>query len=81
MTIQPGSASRERATGRPEGTGGSPGAAAFVIALWLEPNGTAMEPEWRWRVRDVQSGVEAHFRRVADVLAYVAARSGMSGPV
>ena len=53
---------------------------AFVIVLWLEPRGMAEEPEWRWRVREVRGGGEASFRRVADVLAYIAARSGTSGP-
>lgn len=52
----------------------------FVIVLWLEPRGETREPEWRWRVREVRGGGEASFRHVADVLAYVAARSGTPGP-
>jgi len=52
----------------------------FVIVLWLEPRGESLEPEWRWRVREVRDGGEASFRHVADVLAYVAERSGASGP-
>lgn len=53
---------------------------AFVIVVWQEPRDAAREPEWRWRVREVRGGDEASFRRVADVLAYIAARSGTSGP-
>ncbi len=54
--------------------------ATFVIVLWLEPRGDEWEPEWRWRVREVGDDGEASFRRVADVLAYIAERSGTSGP-
>ncbi len=79
-TTQPGGSGREHAAWVPEGAEESTDPVAFVIVLWLEPNGPAEEPEWRWRVRDVRSGVEARFRRVADVLEYVAARSGVSGP-
>jgi len=52
----------------------------FVIVLWLEPRDEMREPEWRWRVREVRDGEEASFRRLDDVLAYIAARSGTAGP-
>ncbi len=52
----------------------------FVIVLALEAHGVAVEPEWRWRVRSVQTGEEARFRKVADVLAYVAVQAGVPAP-
>ncbi len=53
---------------------------AFVIVLTLEPGNVGTVPEWRWRVRSVQTGEERHFRRIADVLAYVAATSAVGAP-
>lgn len=50
------------------------------MTLWLEPRETVAEPEWRWRVRHVQTGEQTHFRRLGDVLAFVADRSGMPSP-
>lgn len=71
--------SSPRAGGRhppPDG----PGGVSFVILLWLEPSEGAAEPEWRWRVRQAQTGEEACFRRLCDVLAYVASRSATPAP-
>lgn len=60
------------------GAGGD--AVTFVIVLRLEPAGKGSEPEWRWSVRSVETGATGHFRRIADVLAYIAAMSGNAGP-
>lgn len=54
--------------------------ASFVIVLWAEPQGMAIEPEWRWRVRSAQTGDETHFHRVAELLAYVAGETGLREP-
>ena len=67
-----------RASREPRGLGHDP--VTFVIVLWLEPRDEMREPEWRWRVREVRDGEEASFRRLDDVLAYIAARSGTAGP-
>lgn len=56
------------------------GEVSFVMTLWLEPQETVAQPEWRWRVRHVQTGEQTHFRRLGDVLAFVADRSGMPSP-
>lgn len=53
---------------------------SFVIRLWLEPQEQAGPPQWRWRVLHVQSGDEAHFHSLRDVLAYVETRCGLSPP-
>jgi len=53
---------------------------SFVMTLWLEPQEVKAEPEWRWRVCHVQTGEQTHFRRLGDVLAFVASRSGVPGP-
>lgn len=52
----------------------------FVIVLVLETSRERSEPEWRWGVRSVATGDEAHFRRVADVLAYVAMKADAPTP-
>lgn len=65
---------------RPTAGTGVSGSAAFVIVLWRESGGASGEPEWRWRVKAVKSGEEAWFRRIADVLAFITARSGGLGP-
>jgi len=57
---------------------------SFVLTLWREPRQGAAgqaDPEWRWRVRCVQTGTEAYFRRVGDLLAYVAEQSGLPPPI
>lgn len=54
--------------------------ASFLMTLWLEPQPGAAQPEWRWRVRHVQTGEEAYFRRLRDVLVYVGTRSGVASP-
>ncbi|HEU5421951.1 MAG TPA: hypothetical protein VFU72_00275 [Nitrolancea sp.] len=74
------SVSREKAPRPSERAADDAHPTVFVITLWLEQGGAAAKPEWRWRVREVRSGEEALFRRVSDVLAYVAARSGGPGP-
>lgn len=53
---------------------------SFVMTLWLEPREVKAEPEWRWRVSHVQTGEQAYFRRLTDMLAFVASRSGVPGP-
>ena len=55
--------------------------ASFVIVLWLERREVEAEPEWRWRVTHVQSGQQAYFTKLADVLAYVGTRAEVSPPV
>ncbi len=54
--------------------------ASFVIVLWLEPQETGGDPEWRWRVTCVQTGERAYFHRLADVFAYVSRRAGVPPP-
>lgn len=55
--------------------------ATLVIVLTLEEGSAAGESQWQWRVRSVETGAEAHFRRVADMLAFVAAVSGQAAPL
>lgn len=50
------------------------------MTVWLEPRASDAEPEWRWRVSHVQTGKEAHFRRVADVLEFIATQSELPPP-
>ena len=54
---------------------------SFVITLWLEPTEADDQPEWRWRVTDVETGAQRYFRKLPDLLAYVSERSGVSPPV
>ncbi len=49
---------------------------SFVIKLWSEPREIAGDPPWRWHVHHVQSGDEASFTRLRDVLQYIEDRSG-----
>jgi hypothetical protein len=53
---------------------------SFVLTVWLEPQATESEPEWRWRVRRVRGDRVAYFRRVANVLEFIAEESGLPGP-
>ena len=53
---------------------------SFLITVWLEPQQVEAEPEWRWRVRPSQADQVTYFRRVADVLAFIASESGSTGP-
>lgn len=55
-------------------------AVVFVIVLTFEPGSPGSEPEWRWRVRSVETGEERHFRRSTEVLAYVAAMADVAAP-
>ncbi len=52
----------------------------FIIVLWMESRELPGEPEWRWRVTEVQSGEEAYFQRMEDLLAYVSEKAGVSPP-
>lgn len=73
----------ERAIRRAKRALGQPrreGEAAFVIVLTLEAREAGAEPQWRWRVRSVETGDEAHFQRVVDVLAYIAAIARVPAP-
>lgn len=53
---------------------------SFVMTLWLESRQASGEPEWRWRVTQVRTGEQRHFRRLADVLAYVSINAGVPAP-
>ncbi|MBI4497666.1 MAG: hypothetical protein HY689_07205 [Chloroflexi bacterium] len=53
---------------------------SFVIRLWLEPRTGVGDPEWRSHVFHVQSGEEAYFRRLSDLLSFVERKSGVSPP-
>lgn len=52
---------------------------SFVVRLWVESPGEGA-PEWRWHLTHVQSGEQRNFRRLADLLEYVAQRSGVAPP-
>lgn len=52
---------------------------SFVMRLWLE-GGRQESGQWRWHVHHVQSGEERYFRKLADVLAFVAEKAGVAGP-
>ena len=52
---------------------------SFVITLWLEPT-EGDQPEWRWRVTEMETGAQRYFRKLADMLAYVSERAGVSPP-
>ncbi len=54
--------------------------ASFVITVWLEPQDSEVDMEWRWRVRHVQTGREAYFRRSADVLQFIGGQSELPPP-
>lgn len=53
---------------------------SFVITVWLEPQEAEASPEWRWRVVHTQSGDEANFTRLAEVLAFITTQSGTPAP-
>ncbi len=53
---------------------------SFVIRLWLEPREMPGDPPWRWHVHHVQSGEEANFTRLADVLQYIEEKAGTAPP-
>ena len=53
---------------------------SFVMTVWLESREVESEPEWRWRVRRIQTDEIVYFRRVADVVSYIASESGLAGP-
>ncbi len=48
--------------------------------LWLEPRQVEADPEWRWRVCHVQTVEQAYFRRLTDVVYFVASQSWLTGP-
>lgn len=52
---------------------------SFVMRLWLEATVRGC-PEWRWHVQHVQSGEQRYFRRLDDVLEFVAERAGVPPP-
>jgi hypothetical protein len=51
-----------------------------VITVWLEPREAEASPEWRWRVVHAQTGEEASFTRLAEVLAFITTQSGIPAP-
>ena len=53
---------------------------SFVMTLWLEDTADVEEPQWRWRVVDVQENTQVHFLRLNDVLAYVSEQTGAPPP-
>ena len=53
---------------------------SFVMTVWLESREVEAEPEWRWRVRRTQADKIVYFRRVADVVSFIASESGLPGP-
>ena len=50
------------------------------MTLWLEDTKDIEEPQWRWRVVDVQENTQVHFLRLNDVLAYVSEQTGVPPP-
>lgn len=54
--------------------------ATFVITLWIEGPVRPQQPDWRWRVIEVESGERRYFWRLADVLLYVSERAGVPPP-
>ena len=52
---------------------------SFVLTLWLEP-AEASSPDWRWKVHHVQTGEEKFFKRLADVLDFVASCARVDPP-
>jgi hypothetical protein len=44
---------------------------SFVLSLWLE-TAVGGSPTWRWKAHHVQSGEERYFRRLSEVLEFVA---------
>ncbi len=53
---------------------------SFVLALWAESREAGAGQEWRWRVVHVQSGEQAYFNHLSEVLAFVASESGIPAP-
>ena len=53
---------------------------SFVMTLWLEGREVEGPPEWRWRVRHVQSGEERCFSRLTEVLAYIEEKARIAPP-
>ncbi|GAB4282502.1 MAG: hypothetical protein Kow0058_00970 [Roseovarius sp.] len=46
------------------------GAASFVARIWLERHRNGA-PVWRGHIQHVQSGEERHFRRLAEMCAFM----------
>ena len=53
---------------------------SFVMTLWLEGREVEGPPEWRWRVRHVQSGEERCFCRLTEVLSYIEEKARIAPP-
>jgi len=53
---------------------------SFIIVLWLEPRELPGRPEWRWKVTGVQTGNEAYFSRLTDLMSYVSDKAGVEPP-
>ena len=53
---------------------------SFVLVLWLEPQEEMADPEWRWRVKRVQTGEQAYFRCVPNMLAHISRQTGLPAP-
>jgi len=66
----------DRNVGPTEGNEG----VSFVLALWAESREAGAGQEWRWRVVHVQSGEQAYFNHLSEVLAFVASESGIPAP-
>jgi len=50
---------------------------SFVITAWLEPRRGEGQGEWRYHVRHIQSGREARFTRLGDLLAFLGQEAGV----
>lgn len=66
--------------GREKDTEIRSGGVSFVMTVWLEAGGVEAEPEWRWRVTHVQTGKQSYFRRLNDVMNFIAGESGVPSP-
>lgn len=75
------STKRNKSPGAQGGTGeAGRRSTSFVMTLWLEPTDRPDQPEWRWRVTEIQTGEQRYFRRLTDLLTYVSERAGVSPP-
>ncbi len=78
--VKKGTSGTDKERGHKRSTEHRTGSVSFVLTLWVEPREVEADPEWRWKVRHVQTDEQAHFTRIADVLAFVASHSGVAAP-
>lgn len=53
---------------------------SFVMKLWLEQGNQEGPPDWRWRVRHIQSGDESYFRNMSAMLKFIEEKSRLMPP-